>query len=139
MTVVSPEYQQNWRRKNPGAAARHSAVYRLKHPERTARSKQKWMSKNFFYFKAKNLMRKFGLPLSRWCEMAIAQHWRCAICGDLFITWSKIAVDHNHLKQKGDPGFVRELLCHPCNTMLGYAHESPDRLRAAATYLEKHQ
>jgi hypothetical protein len=33
---------------------------------------------------------------------------------------------------------VRELLCNPCNTVIGMAREIPELLRLAADYLEKH-
>lgn len=47
-----------------------------------------------------------------------------------------LSVDHDHSKQKGDPKFIGLLLCHSCNVALGLMGDSPDRLRAAAKYLE---
>jgi len=44
-----------------------------------------------------------------------------------------LCVDHCH-----DTGEVRKLLCHKCNAALGYADDSPDRLRRMAQYLEEH-
>lgn len=43
-------------------------------------------------------------------------------------------VDHDH-----KTGKVRGVVCHPCNTALGMADDSPERLRALADYLEKNK
>jgi hypothetical protein len=44
-----------------------------------------------------------------------------------------LCVDHNH-----DTGEVRAILCKPCNTMLGMAKDSVDRLQAGIDYLKEH-
>lgn len=49
----------------------------------------------------------------------------CEICAD-----SATVVDHCH-----DTGAVRGYLCGRCNTVLGFARDRPDVLRAAAAYL----
>jgi hypothetical protein len=54
----------------------------------------------------------------------------CAICGSA----GPLVTDHCHRKRK-----LREPLCGPCNSGLGLFRESPERLRAAALYLERHQ
>lgn len=61
----------------------------------------------------------------------------CAICGqeetmrDPQGNIRPLCVDHDH-----DGLHVRGLLCTRCNTGIGYLGDSPDRLRAAAEYLE---
>lgn len=58
----------------------------------------------------------------------------CAICTTpLRRGTGGAATDHNHKTRK-----FRALLCSPCNASLGLMQESPDRLRAAAAYLELH-
>ena len=59
---------------------------------------------------------------------AEAEH--CAIC---FGT-EKLCIDHCH-----QVGTVREILCEPCNSMLGFAREDPAVLRRAAEYVEHHK
>ena len=44
---------------------------------------------------------------------------------------TKICVDHNHTTGK-----IRGLLCHKCNSMLGYIKESPLTLQRAVAYLQ---
>lgn len=46
-------------------------------------------------------------------------------------------VDHDHAKQKGEPGFIRGLLCLHCNALLGLAKENVETLRLAMAYLAK--
>jgi hypothetical protein len=51
----------------------------------------------------------------------------------------KLHVDHDHTTNK-----MRTLLCHNCNSVLGYARENPAILRAGIEYLllfkaEKHK
>lgn len=41
--------------------------------------------------------------------------------------------DHRH----DNNGYVRGLLCVMCNHGLGAFHDSPDKLRAAAAYVER--
>lgn len=56
---------------------------------------------------------------------------RCAICGVGFAEPSNGCVDHNH-----ETGAVRGLLCHQCNSAIGYFRESIESMKKAITYLE---
>lgn len=61
----------------------------------------------------------------------ITQRGRCAICsGEMRPAHS----DHCH-----DTGQTRALLCGPCNKGLGMFADDPARLRAAASYIERHR
>lgn len=44
----------------------------------------------------------------------------------------RLLIDHDH-----ESGNVRGLLCHPCNVVLGFVRDNPDRLRALINYLER--
>lgn len=53
----------------------------------------------------------------------------CEICG----ANERIFVDHCHATS-----LLRGVLCSDCNVVLGFVKDSPQRLRAAASYLEKY-
>lgn len=78
-------------------------------------------------------LRKYGITQEEYDALVAAQDGRCAICKKLpdCGKGKRLHVDHHHAS-----GQVRALLCARCNVMIGYALESPDILRAAATYLE---
>lgn len=63
----------------------------------------------------------------------LEKHTVCAICGAPPPEGGYLHVDHNH-----STGVVRGLLCNSCNPGLGLFKDDPDRLRAAALYLEEH-
>lgn len=76
--------------------------------------------------KADRVMRRFGLTLVEY-DKILARG--CALCGD----HDRIGIDHDHTT-----GRVRDALCGRCNSMLGMAADSPERLEAGAAYLRAH-
>ncbi len=77
------------------------------------------------------LLANYGINLAEFEEMNEAQGGACKICSKT--TTKVLRVDHNRKTH-----VVRELLCNPCNLMIGLAQESPETLRSGAEYLEKH-
>lgn len=77
-------------------------------------------------------LRKFGVSREQYVEMHDAQQGVCAICGRPCPTGRSLAVDHDH-----STGRVRGLLCMPCNTAIGQMGDDPERLVAAASYLQR--
>lgn len=72
-----------------------------------------------------------------------AQDGRCAICQTQgsYERGSRLHVDHDHQCCPGTESCgscIRALLCDVCNRGLGYLHDDPVVLRAAAVYIEKH-
>jgi len=61
--------------------------------------------------------------------MEARQNNACAICGR---SGCELVLDHDHVTDE-----VRELLCIPCNLLLGFARDDPSILRAATEYLER--
>lgn len=84
-------------------------------------------------FHAARLKVVYGMPIGEFQAREQAQGGVCAICR----TRPKkgpLQVDHDHKSRA-----VRALLCPGCNTGLARFQESPDNLRAAIQYLERHQ
>lgn len=79
----------------------------------------------------------YGIDMLDWFSLFFGQGCKCAICGKPFpqdgSATRSIHTDHCH-----DTGRVRGLLCKDCNNGLGNFKDNPDRLRDAASYLDKH-
>lgn len=71
----------------------------------------------------------YGITLRQRDVLIVAQGGRCACCRELL---HHPKVDHSHAT-----GQVRGILCNWCNSMLGHAQDSPDRLRAGIAYLRR--
>lgn len=72
------------------------------------------------------------LTVEEYAAMFAAQGGRCAICrGEP--GRKPLAIDHCHATHG-----VRALLCTACNLALGLMRDNPERLRAAADYVEGH-
>ena len=82
--------------------------------------------------KDNHLRSRYGITLDDYNDMLQAQNGSCAICPATALE-EVLCVDHNH-----DTGEVRALLCTTCNTMLGMAGDSADRLQAGIDYLKEH-
>lgn len=102
--------------KNREKVCARSAADRAKNPEK---------------YRAYELKHRFGLTLADYDAMLEQQDGVCAICKTATTGGrGRFCVDHNH-----DTGVIRGLLCTNCNTMLGMAKDSPERLDAGAKYL----
>lgn len=93
------------------------------------------------YERAWRFKKKFGITTADYERMFAEQSGLCAICERPPTRISRkqgkvmdLAVDHDH-----DTGEVRGLLCTDCNTVLGLMNDSPDRLWAAISYLNRHK
>ena len=93
--------------------------------------------------KKKAYIRRGQLKKSGWNAQTFAaakesQGGRCAICGEVPKTLQGCAEglvgDHKHVK----PPQPRGLLCNSCNSVLGFAKDSPVICEAAANYLRKY-
>lgn len=78
------------------------------------------------------LRHNYGITLDDYQQMYDRQQGCCAICGSSG-TIKALSVDHDHTT-----GRIRELLCHLCNSAIGYFLENPSSMRAAAKYIERH-
>ena len=90
-------------------------------------------------YRESDLVRTFGITLTEYAQIFARQGGKCAICssesgGNYGGKDKALAVDHCHATKT-----VRGLLCEACNTGLGKFKDDPERLRAAADYLERHR
>lgn len=86
----------------------------------------------------KRRLQNYGVTLEEFERMFNEQGGVCVICGRPERRTYKgklraLCVEHNH-----ETMAVRGLACADCNTAIALMSEDPDRLRAAADYLERH-
>lgn len=89
----------------------------------------------------KGYVRKYRLGVDRQAyeAMVLVQDGLCAIpgCGR-----EGTELDHDRTccpgKGKACGKCIRQILCKPCNVMLGFARDNPEVLRGAADYVERH-
>lgn len=82
----------------------------------------------------RELKREYGITLEDYGAVLEQQGFGCCVCGRKDSGHSKhknFSVDHDH-----KTGIVRGLLCSPCNHAIGLLGDDPQRIRAAANYLE---
>lgn len=136
--AANPERTRELGRRWEAANKAHSAATRrarhAANPEKARASRKRWYHKNREVTRrinrAKNLKR-YGLSDAEYHRLLEAQGGVCAICA-CPPKKRRLSVDHCHSADT-----VRGLLCDGCNIGLGCFQDSPDRLRAAVTYLER--
>lgn len=86
------------------------------------------------------IKKKYGLTPEAYEALLTKQGPHCPICGKALPHHlsspdsdlrDAVAIDHNHTT-----GAIRGILCAPCNKGLGYFVDDPQRLMAAARYLQ---
>jgi hypothetical protein len=79
---------------------------------------------------ATRILQKYALTVREYWDIFLKQGERCVICERATGLRKHLSVDHDHAT-----GFVRGLLCTPCNKMLGHLRDDPDAFIRAANYL----
>lgn len=82
----------------------------------------------------KRLKERYGIDRETFERMTADQGGLCAICHRPPQIWRHLDVDHCHETNR-----VRGLLCRKCNVGIGAMEDVPDRMRAAAAYIESHR
>ena len=125
---------RRWRQENPEKNKKAQQEYRDKNREKCRAASQKSREKHPLTDVRGHLMRTYGLTLEQYEVLVESQDGLCYIChGPPNGRVKKLVVDHDHETKR-----LRKLLCDACNRALGFMKESPERLRAAAKYLEEH-
>lgn len=83
--------------------------------------------------------RNFRLTEQQYEAMVTACGDRCELCGEpervnRHGARRPLSVDHDHSKDRGEPGFIRGLLCNGCNSAVGVV-EKADWFERARSYL----
>jgi hypothetical protein len=124
------EIQKRWRERNKESIR----LYQQEHYRR---------NRTVIYERVQNArnLREFGLTQAEIESTYKQQGGCCACCGEeisLVRGRKNIRrIDHDHTKQKGDPGFFRGLLCNHCNTGLGLFGDNPAKLQLGIDYLRR--
>jgi len=74
----------------------------------------------------------YGLTLEEYDQILETQNGVCKICGSINLDGRRLYIDHDH-----KTGKIRGLLCHKCNSMLGYVNDDINVLLKAVSYLRK--
>ncbi len=88
----------------------------------------------------RRLHRCYNLTINQYKLLLKSQNGVCVICKQFETKIGRggkiqpLSVDHDHKTNR-----VRNLLCHSCNNVIGFAKDKPEILRRAADYLEKHK
>jgi NMD protein affecting ribosome stability and mRNA decay len=99
------------------------------HQERIRDSRKRWRRRNPEYNRQAQIRHRYGKDAeAQYIALLEAQNGNCALCGKK--PNHRLHIDHNHRTKE-----IRGLLCTRCNSLLGFADDSLDRLVAAAGYL----
>lgn len=120
-------YRKDYFAANPDAHKKYNDKYRL-YQRKWAADNRKRKSRTT---RLGHVRRKYGLTESAYVQLEHEHQGKCAICKQ---PCTELRVDHNH-----STGQVRGLLCHACNTAIGFLEESLDRLQNAIAYLNKYK
>lgn len=78
------------------------------------------------------ILKTYGLTKEQYDQLYASQEGRCYICRRATGRTRRLSVDHDH-----KTGFVRGLLCRPCNTFLGHLRDDPEGFERGASYLRQ--
>lgn len=84
-----------------------------------------------------HLWNVYRLTPQQYEDLLEAQNGVCAICFEEETRKRNGRTLPLHVDHNAKTGVVRALLCHRCNTAIGLFREDPNRIRAAADYLER--
>lgn len=77
---------------------------------------------------------KYGLEWDDYQKMLLSQTGLCKICKS---PQNNSRADVLHIDHDHKTGKIRGLLCHKCNSALGYANDNPEILKEMIKYLQE--
>lgn len=111
-------------------------LYAKRHPGKKEALIKEWRKNNPERMREKNLQKSVGISVSKYNDLLLIQNGVCAICGSKpgekgGPFRKNLSVDHDHVTGK-----VRGLLCHNCNTGLGFFSDDIGFIERAVSYLK---
>lgn len=104
-----------------------------KNKEKHCQITKKYYNENLEWRKEVHLKNTYGITMDYKIKLREEQDNKCFICEKVFENDKSAYIDHCHITKK-----VRGLLCHNCNSGLGYFKDTINNLKKAIEYLEKH-
>ncbi len=126
---------REWRKNNPEKHREHVSQWRRQNPKKVAEYARNFRQRNPEITADRALRDNYGIPIGTYATMFTDQNGKCGICGTTEpqrINAKRLAVDHCH-----DTGRIRGLLCHRCNSGIGYFNHDQKLLQAAIDYLSR--
>lgn len=128
------EYNRQWRERNKAKIKELGRKDYEKHKEARLAKNAAWREahKGYNRFRKRRWIREhhlkeYGVTKELYEQLRERLNGPCEICGSM----EKMYLDHCHTKN-----VFRGLLCHRCNSGLGYFKDNVPSLKAAITYLE---
>lgn len=122
-----------YRARNPEKVARSKAVARARNPEKYRAAQALWISKNRDYARVRTAQKLYGLTAEQYQSLDKSA---CSVCARA-LSYDGTKAEKPNLDHCHSTGRFRGVLCNNCNLSLGNAKDSPARLRALASYLER--
>ena len=105
----------------------YQKAYDAEHPRNRKDYQKSYQIKHPGY----HIASRYGLTQDEYQSLKDKQKGKCACCGEKS---DRLFIDHDH-----KTGKVRGLICHYCNTAIGFLKDSPERCLRAAKYLKRHR
>lgn len=125
-------YQRQWYQDNKERVAAYDRDYASRNREAIRAYHKTWRESSGA--RLREISRKYDITVEFYLRL-ITTYPVCCICGrspeEAHSDGYPLAIDHCHTSGK-----IRGLLCRHCNMALGQFEDRPERLRAAADYLE---
>jgi len=113
------ESHSKYYRKNRNSILKKDRAYCQKNREKINVRMRNWRMKKMY-----------GITIEQFESLLAKQENKCAICGVLRSNNRRFSVDHDHKM-----GYVRGILCHLCNCMIGMSRDNVVILESGIQYL----
>lgn len=122
--LATPEFWYRDTSKSDGFFNRCKSCARVRHAD--------YMSRNPGLKRKYRVKYQYGLTLDEFTQLK-SQYPSCAICHGKNDSARDLHVDHCHKTNK-----VRGLLCHRCNSALGFFNDNIELMTKAIEYIKEH-